>query len=183
MNKRLLRFALPAAVAILAAGVFVTVQTPAQAPAGKAKAEPAKAQAKAQSKAASSAKGATDGTFYIHMSHVTTLGFDCDTCHVPTKAGSMVLKRPGHDQCMGCHSDKFDSIDQKLCSVCHAEYPPTSAQGLYQYPRYKKERAVLFEFSHAKHVDPKARLNDKTGFRADCTFCHKFEPKGEYATF
>ena len=46
------------------------------------------------------------------------------------------------------------------------------------FPRYKGTRAILFEFSHAKHVDQKARVDAKTGFRADCTFCHKFEAEG-----
>jgi hypothetical protein len=37
-------------------------------------------------------------------------------------------------------------------------------------------------FAHAQHVDPKARIDPKTGFRADCTFCHHFDRAGVLAT-
>jgi hypothetical protein len=32
-------------------------------------------------------------------------------------------------------------------------------------------------------VDAKARIDPRTGFRADCTFCHKFDAQGVFATF
>jgi hypothetical protein len=177
MNTRLLRLALPLAVA--AAGLFLAAQTPpAQTPAAKS-ADPQTKGAPAPA----APKAAVGGAFYIHSSHVKTLGFDCELCHTPVKEGSVTLKRPGHDQCMGCHQEAFDNLDFKVCGVCHKDNPPTSAEGLLPFPAYKKGRAVLFEFSHAKHVDPQARVDAKTGFRADCTFCHKFEPKGEFATF
>jgi hypothetical protein len=38
------------------------------------------------------------------------------------------------------------------------------------------------QFSHEKHVDPKARIDPKTGFRSDCTFCHRFDRAGVLAT-
>ncbi len=38
------------------------------------------------------------------------------------------------------------------------------------------------QFSHAQHIDPKARIDPKTGFRADCTFCHRFDQAGVLAT-
>src|ERR1700733_5131224 len=37
-------------------------------------------------------------------------------------------------------------------------------------------------FSHARHIDPKARIDPKTGFRADCTFCHRFDRAGVLST-
>lgn len=37
------------------------------------------------------------------------------------------------------------------------------------------------QFSHAQHVDPKARIDPQTGFRSDCTFCHRFDRAGVLA--
>ena len=37
-------------------------------------------------------------------------------------------------------------------------------------------------FSHLQHLDPKARIDPQTGFRSDCTFCHRFDPAGVLAT-
>ena len=117
--------------------------------------------------------------FYIHAFHAGKLYLDCNTCHLPVSEGSVVLQRPGHAQCTTCHSSAFESRNnRKICAQCHS-----GTSDLLPFPRYKNERAILFEFSHARHVDPKARVNPKTGFRADCTFCHKFEPNGMFATF
>jgi hypothetical protein len=123
--------------------------------------------------------------FFIHAFHKEQLGgtLECSLCHVAVKEGSVELKRPGHDQCMACHSDDFNKeLKQKVCEQCHTEFPP-SGDDLVAFPRYKGSRAILFEFSHALHVDSKARVDAKTGFRADCTFCHKFDPQGKFATF
>src|SRR5271165_4910989 len=107
------------------------------------------------------------GDFLIHAYHKDKLGgtLDCSLCHVADKAGSVTLKRPGHDQCMTCHADAFDKApNPKICSQCHTEYPPTGPETLLPFPRYKGSRAVLFEFSHKNHVDPKGRIDAKTGF-------------------
>ena len=124
------------------------------------------------------------GEFLMHAGHKEKLGsLECSTCHVPVKDGSVVLKRPGHDQCMACHDDAFNKeVKQSICASCHTAFPPEGASDLLRYPSYKT-RSVLFEFSHAKHMDAKARKDPHTGFRSDCTFCHKFEPKGIFATF
>jgi hypothetical protein len=124
--------------------------------------------------------------FFIHAFHKDKLGgtLECNMCHVAVKEGSVSLKRPGHDQCITCHSDDFNKdIKQVICAQCHTAFPPTGAADLAPFPRYKGSRAILFQFSHAQHVDQKARLDAKTGFRADCTFCHKFDAKGQFATF
>lgn len=124
--------------------------------------------------------------FFIHAFHKEKLGgeLDCSLCHVAVKEGSVTLKRPGHDQCIQCHSDDFNKdLKQKVCQQCHNNFPPTGADDLVAFPRYKGSRAILFDFSHAKHVDAKARIDAKTGFRADCTFCHKFDPQGQFGTF
>lgn len=172
----------PAAAAVtVGVAIFALGQTPT--PAQQAK-QPAETQAKdAKAKEAPPAVAPSPAKFYIHEKHAKELQFDCDTCHVPATAGSVVLKRPGHEQCMGCHQEAYDNVDQKYCSICHSAFPPTSSEDLLPYPQFKKDRAILFEFSHVKHVDPKGRINAQNGFRADCTFCHKFEPKGELATF
>jgi hypothetical protein len=124
--------------------------------------------------------------FFIHAFHKDKLGgtLDCSMCHVAEKAGSVTMKRPGHDQCMTCHSDAFDKApNPKICSQCHTEYPPTGPDTLVPFPRYKGSRTILFEFSHKQHTDPKARIDARTGFRSDCTFCHKFDAKGQFASF
>ncbi|MDQ1474364.1 MAG: Class cytochrome family, partial [Bryobacterales bacterium] len=116
--------------------------------------------------------------FVIHAFHKEKLGgeLECNMCHVAVKQGSVTLKRPGHDQCMTCHSDDFnEDLKQLVCAQCHSSFPPGGAEDLVPFPRYQGTRAILFEFSHAKHVDQKARVDAKTGFRSDCTFCHKFD--------
>ena len=96
----------------------------------------------------------------------------------------MVLQRPGHDQCTPCHQDDFEKdIKQQLCVQCHSVFPPTSSEDLLPFPRYANQQPIVFEFSHAKHVDPHARVDARTGFRADCTFCHHFQAGGAYASF
>jgi hypothetical protein len=124
--------------------------------------------------------------FFIHAFHKDKLGgtLECSLCHVAIKDGSVTLKRPGHDQCMTCHSDDFNKdLKQVVCEQCHKTFPPTGPEDLEPFPRYKGSRAILFEFSHKGHVDRKARIDAKTGFRADCTFCHKFDKEGVFATF
>ncbi len=37
-------------------------------------------------------------------------------------------------------------------------------------------------FTHLQHIDHKGRIDPKTGFRADCTFCHGFDRAGVLAT-
>ncbi len=125
--------------------------------------------------------------FFLHHVHVGELSLDCSTCHTTEGPTSVKMKRPGHDQCMACHSDAFEKPSStpsavKICAQCHSESKP-SATDLKPFPLYKKQRAILIDFAHARHVDPKARLNPKTGFRADCTFCHKFQSDGVFATF
>jgi hypothetical protein len=130
---------------------------------------------------------ASGADFLIHAYHKDKLGgsLECSLCHVAVKDGSVELKRPGHDQCMTCHSDDFESksLKKTVCAQCHTAFPPAGTADLIPFPRYKGTRTILFEFSHAKHVDPKARIDAKTGFRADCTFCHRFNAEGTFATF
>ncbi len=136
------------------------------------------------SQQASQAPSAPAPPFHLHEFHLKQVGLDCDACHVPAKSGSVTLQRPGHDQCTTCHQDDFNKdLKEKICVQCHTVFPPTSAEELLPFPRFKNERPIVFEFSHAKHVDPHARLDARTGFRADCTFCHKFQGNGDYASF
>jgi len=122
--------------------------------------------------------------FYLHAFHAKGLGLDCNTCHVPAKEGSVTLQRPGHDQCMACHSEAFgDNFNKKICAQCHSAVPPTGEEDNYPFPRYKGQRAILTEFSHARHVDPQGRIDSHSGFRGDCTFCHKFDAQGAYGVF
>lgn len=134
--------------------------------------------------ASSQPQSPSQAPFYLHEFHSKQVALDCDACHVPEKAGSVVLRRPGHDQCTPCHQGNFDKdIKQKICVQCHSVFPPTSSEDLLPFPRYKNERPIVFDFSHARHVDPHSRVNQRTGFREDCTFCHHFQADGAYATF
>ena len=122
--------------------------------------------------------------FFVHEFHATQLEFDCSVCHVPAEENSVVLARPGHDQCMLCHEANYtENLTEKFCGQCHSSFPPFTNEDLLPYPLFKKQRAIVFDFSHAKHVDPGNRTNAKTGFRADCTFCHQFEDDGIFAKF
>ena len=112
----------------------------------------------------------------IHSVHRARGVRECRTCHVPAGQGSAELKRPGHAECQGCHADRFARRDETFCAECHV------GSGLVEYPRFNKPSAVLFEFSHARHVDPKARLDAKTGLRADCGFCHRAAGDGAMET-
>ncbi|MBI4473673.1 MAG: hypothetical protein HY646_13480 [Acidobacteria bacterium] len=121
---------------------------------------------------------------FIHAIHAAQLELDCSTCHMPEKEGSVIMARPGHAQCMSCHEDAFQTdLNPTICAQCHTSFPPTDKSDLLPFPRFAKQRAILFDFSHAKHVDSRARLDPKTGFRADCTFCHKFDAEGMFASF
>ncbi len=122
--------------------------------------------------------------FFLHQKHANELMLDCSSCHQTSKPNSVEFERPGHDQCMGCHEEAFTKeLNKTICSQCHSAFPPTSSDDLLPFPLYAKKRALLFDFSHAKHVDGRARLDPKTGFRADCTFCHKFDAEGQFASF
>jgi hypothetical protein len=122
--------------------------------------------------------------FFIHEFHATQLTLDCNTCHVPEQEGSVVYRRPGHDECTSCHQPAFETdLNPLICKQCHTTFPPTSNEDLQPFPLFRKQRAILFDFSHAKHVDPTARIDSKTGFRSDCTFCHNFDDKGIFAEF
>jgi hypothetical protein len=106
----------------------------------------------------------------IHQIHEQKLGvLPCSLCHVPAARGSVMLKRPGHDQCRTCHGAEFQNfriLESGFCSQCHRG---TGAE-LLPFPR---TRAILSGFSHAHHIDSKARVDQASGVRADCTFCHK----------
>ena len=115
----------------------------------------------------------------IHSFHAAKLGrLECNLCHVAATKGSVELKRPGHGQCKLCHADAFKSsaAPGQLCAQCHSS-PAPSATDVAPFPRIKNAGAILVDFSHARHTDPKARRDSSTGFRSDCIFCHSAEPR------
>jgi hypothetical protein len=177
------------------AAFLVAQSPPAQTPAPAKPADkpaPADKQTKAGNKKGpppAQTKG-PHGEIYIHAFHLDKLGsLECSLCHAAMKDGSVELKRPGHEQCMACHGDDFDNNYAKarptICAQCHSATAPSAASktDVLAFPLYKGTRALLFQFSHAKHVDQQARKDPATGFRADCTFCHKFDPQGVFASF
>lgn len=123
-----------------------------------------------------------DAAFLMHAVH-RKAKLTCDGCHVAVKEDSVVLKRPGHDECTTCHQDDFDTPKATMCAPCHSTFPPKDGSDLIAYPLFKKKRAMLIEFSHAQHIDPLGRIDAKTGARADCSFCHQLDGEGVLATF
>ena len=168
-----------------AGALLMTLAGQSQPP---AKPEAAKTTAKANKKAPPPAPLAgPKGEPYVHSIHLAQFGsLECSLCHTAVKDGSVELQRPGHDQCMACHSDDFDNNYAKarapLCSVCHTSAARNKSD-VEAYPRYRGTRAILFRFSHANHVDQQGRKDLTTGFRSDCTFCHKFDQQGVFAKF
>ena len=130
--------------------------------------------------------------FFLHEFHASLLELDCSVCHFPAQEGSLELARPGHDACLLCHQDAFETeINPKICSQCHSTFPPTSNEDLLPYPLYKKQRAILFDFSPgftkerrmiADHVVSGVHVNlrfshvahfrHKQEYNLNCTTCH-----------
>jgi hypothetical protein len=166
------------------AGVFLFASTTlAQAPpVAKPAAKPANKKA-----APAAPLAGPNGEPYVHAIHLAQFGsLECSLCHAAVKDGSVELQRPGHDQCMGCHADNFDNNGAKapapFCAACHTS-ATRSKDELQPFPKYNGTRALLFRFSHANHVDKQARRDSASGFRGDCTFCHKFDQQGVFAKF
>ena len=119
----------------------------------------------------------------LHAYHATKLSMDCKMCHVPVQQGSVTLSRPGHRQCVTCHAMAFRMANNpKICQECHSGPKPSGSGDLLSYPRFQGQRPLLTEFSHARHVDTQARVDARTGFRADCAHCHKLEGDGKLAS-
>ena len=172
--------------ALLFASTSLGQAPPPAQPAAKPAAPPA-AKAGNKKAAPSAPLFAPNGEPYVHAIHLAQFGsLECSLCHTAVKDGSVELQRPGHDQCMGCHADDFDNNGAKarapLCATCHTT-TTRSKTDLQPFPRYSGTRALLFRFSHANHVDKQGRKDVATGFRSDCTFCHKFDQQGVFAKF
>jgi hypothetical protein len=169
-------------VTSVAMGQAPPASTPTPAPKDQSSAKPA-----GKKSAPAAPLAAPNGEIYIHAFHADKLGsLECSLCHSAVKDGAVELQRPGHEQCKACHSDDFDNNYAKarvtVCAACHTSTTRSQAD-LLPFPRYSRTRAILFRFSHANHVDKQGRKNLDSGFRADCTFCHKFDPQGVFAKF
>jgi hypothetical protein len=119
---------------------------------------------------------------FSHGFHAGELSLDCTICHVPDKPGSVMLRRPGHEPCRICHVDAFTGRDpsRSICQQCHASPSSPGVADLMVFPR--ASAAILRDFSHVLHADKLNRKDTRTGFRADCTFCHALDPQGILAT-
>jgi len=118
--------------------------------------------------------------FHLHAYHAAKLSIECRACHVPVEKDSVTLRRPGHAQCLMCHAAVFRTdSNPRICQQCHVSGSPD----LIPYPRFKNQRPLLADFSHARHMDPRGRLDPHTGFRADCVHCHRLETDGKLAAF
>ncbi len=97
----------------------------------------------------------------------------------------MVLQRPGHDQCTTLpprrlqQEPKAKNLRRSATSSFRRQAPKICCH----FPATRTSGRSLVDFSHAKHVDPHARVDARTGFRADCTFCHQFRAMERDASF
>ncbi len=108
----------------------------------------------------------------FHDVHVNEVEIGCSDCHaIPDDpAPGMELSfsvRPGHDNCNICHEDEFDEGEFiTLCLTCHAN-------DLFDLGAFPSGNLSIGSFSHEQHVDPKGRVDRRTGQRQDCVFCHR----------
>ncbi len=126
----------------------------------------------------------------IHL-HLESGAMQCTDCHIRVKDNPVMLYRPGdtidetrHQACIKCHEDKYkaEPVPLAFCRTCHTASSDDSvgAGDVKPFPLYENDLVVLNEFSHKHHVDRKGRIEDSTGFRKDCTFCHsKFDQQGK----
>ena len=119
-------------------------------PAGGQTAKPAPA-AQQPRRGATNLRRRGSKDFFIHAFHAEKLGgLECSLCHTPVKEGSVVLKRPGHDQCMACHADDLTRYQADYLRAVPQTFPAVRRDSdLLPFPRYKSTRAILFQFSHA----------------------------------
>ena len=115
----------------------------------------------------------------FHQVHMRKEKTPCTTCHETAekpKPGQELTfsERPGHATCETCHAAEFrktrlrpSATGAPLCKTCHTG----EGIGVHSFPSGK---ITLARFSHAQHVDPKAKLSGLGG-RQDCIFCHKVE--------
>jgi hypothetical protein len=115
----------------------------------------------------------------FHQVHVRQEKIACTACHetaqTPKPGQELTFSvRPGHATCDSCHEDDFkkdkltaSATGAPLCKTCHTG----KGEAVSAFPSGK---LTLARFSHATHVDPKAKLTSLGG-RQDCVFCHKVE--------
>jgi hypothetical protein len=115
----------------------------------------------------------------FHQVHMRKEKTPCTTCHdtaeKPKPGQELVFsERPGHAACETCHAAEFAKrrlrpsvTGAPVCKTCH------TGEGTAVHP-FPSGNITLARFSHAQHVDPKAKLA-KSGGRQDCVFCHRID--------
>jgi Cytochrome c7 and related cytochrome c len=115
----------------------------------------------------------------FHQTHMRKEKILCTTCHETAenpKPGQELRfsERPGHAACETCHAAEFSrrrlrpsATGEPVCKTCH------TGDGIAVHP-FPSGRLTLARFSHAQHVDPKAKLSGSGG-RQDCIFCHRLD--------
>jgi Outer membrane cytochrome MtrC/MtrF-like, domains II/IV len=136
---------------------------------------------------AGDAEAAQQAMTFRHEQHVGLHGpgLDCTSCHKPVKEGSVQLGRPYHDSCTVCHGEWFNEAAPKkeFCLVCHKNVGEGRLPDMQVFPNYNKDSAMLFDFSHKLHLNPRERVVKFTGAAVECKACHGFDVNGEKATF
>jgi hypothetical protein len=124
---------------------------------------------------------------FSHQQHLMASGgsLTCIECHKGETEGSAKLKRPYHDSCTNCHQQWFDQATQRkeACLICHTSVTTDALPGLTVFPNYKKDSAILFDFSHKLHLAPGERVVKFVGGSVECKSCHSLDANGEKATF
>lgn len=103
---------------------------------------------------------------------------DCNVCHQRTD-NDVTPRFPGHQACIQCHGQDFNSATSQLCVICHVT--PVGAEArLTSFPE-KMGEFGLKGFSHRDHLDPAKMPEGADAGR--CDRCHRFDARGVNASF
>ena len=132
----------------------------------------------------------------FHEFHIAEMELVCGDCHEapidPSPRDDLAFsKRPDHEACDSCH-EQFEALEEgeakeeekevaTATSETRNEEPPAPPSFVCKMCHLDDEETLgtfpsgalnLTGFSHAQHVDKRARLNPEHGLREDCAFCH-----------
>ncbi|MEA2176453.1 MAG: hypothetical protein QOD00_4045 [Blastocatellia bacterium] len=95
----------------------------------------------------------------------THAALPCLLCH-RREDNSTRPTLPGHMQCAGCHTQRFNDSGSPLCTICHTD---VGAGKVKPFPALK---SFGVKFDHAQHISDQARA------KFGCATCHRPERGG-----